>query len=134
MSIYDLPFIIALCSLTVQDLKQCLIDSRLLAPAFLLGVTHHDSHPVTAFIIYVCVLIINHHYREKFLGNGDLDVIFVGALHLSPDQLPLWLTISCGLHLPISLWQPTKPLPFLPALTVGFLLLEVIRQYGVLTC
>ncbi|MFR4253415.1 MAG: prepilin peptidase [Weissella confusa] len=102
MSIYDLPFIIALCSLTVQDLKQCLIDSRLLAPAFLLGVTHHDSHPVTAFIIYVCALIINHHYREKFLGNGDLDVIFVGALHLSPDQLPLWLTISCGLHLPIS--------------------------------
>lgn len=132
MSVFDLPFIIALCSLTVQDLKRCLIDSRLLLPAFVLGVTHHDSHPLAAFLVYICALIINHHYHEKFLGNGDLDVIFVGALYLPADQLPLWLTISCGCHLPISLWQPKTPLPFLPALTSGFLALEVISQYGLL--
>lgn len=132
MSIFDLPFIIALCSLTVQDLKQHLIDSRLLVPAFILGVTHHDSHSIVAFSICICALIINHHYHEKFIGNGDLDVIFVGALYLSPDQLPLWLTLSCGFQLPFSLRCSSKPVPFLPALTVGFLSLEVISQYGAL--
>lgn len=107
MSIYDLPFIIALCSLTVQDLKQCLIDSRLLAPAFLLGVTHHDSHPVTAFIIYVCALIINHHYREKFLGNGDLDVILlvlfiyhqINYLYGSQSAVAFIYPLVCGSQL-----------------------------------
>lgn len=121
MHYLEVFIIMPLFILAKQDWQMKLIDSRWLACPTFIAYLQHDLPCLTIFVAYIVALIINRHLQEKFLGNGDLDILAAGACWLTGTDWLLWLTLACLLQLLLANYCKAEQLPFVPALTISFI-------------
>ncbi|TVV40146.1 hypothetical protein FO438_02970 [Weissella cibaria] len=125
MHYLEVFIIMPLFILAKQDWQMKLIDSRWLACPTFIACLQPDLPCLTIFVTYIVALIINRHLQEKFLGNGDLDLLAAGACWLTGTDWLLWLTLACLLQLLLANYCKAEQLPFVPSLTVSFIFVIV---------
>ncbi|EHO53349.1 prepilin peptidase [Lentilactobacillus kisonensis] len=85
---------------------------------------HHTSHQlIIATLFYIVSQLIN--YRERFIGNGDIDILICLWLPTNLGFM-LWVTclacISAIIYLLIIPWPNNNKIPFVPFITIGYVL------------
>jgi len=120
---------IILLILSWQDWRTKQISAWLLIPfIWYAGLQYNASYLLFSLLIYIIALLINA-FIQPIIGNGDLDILFVGSLYLPFHHWLGWLTISCLIVLALYPFLSNKVIPFVPFLTTGFILQTIWAYY-----
>jgi Flp pilus assembly protein protease CpaA len=113
-------FLCVLLYLSWQDLRSKTINSLYLLIPFA-TVCYLEGMPWSAIFAYITTLAINTLTKEKWLGNGDIDILYVGFCIIGFAGILPWVLLSCAVVLCITPFLKSNIIPFVPALTVGLL-------------
>lgn len=117
-------FLLLLCRTAIEDWYTKTFNFIHLSSIFTLICLFHPQNTIM-ILIYVMCLYINHIFKEKFIGHGDIDILWLGYTLLTPEKWLFWLLIACVLQLCLQFTTPKHPqtLPFVPALACSWLLI-----------
>lgn len=96
----------------------------LLAVDMIILLSSFSNNFLIVYILIVILTILMYPLFSKYIGGGDIKVLLLLFPIIKEDILPLIL-VSSLLGLVFSILQKSKIIPFIPFITVGFILLEV---------
>ncbi|MCM0583301.1 prepilin peptidase [Weissella diestrammenae] len=116
-------FTFVLLFLSWQDWQTYQISSWLLMPIiWLASLSFKIMDMLLVLGIYILTLFVNK-LSEKYIGSGDIDIMFTNFLVLNdPQQWLLWLTLSSLLAYGYAHSTKRIQLPFVPFLTIANIL------------
>ncbi|RRG17538.1 hypothetical protein D3P96_07115 [Weissella viridescens] len=116
-------FLMVLICLGQQDLSTKSINSFLLFPFWCIATVLHWQTCLLIGISYLCVLYLNQLNQQRWIGNGDLDVLACG-LCLTPNLIGFsWLNCACLIQLALqALFYRERQAPFVPSLSISWAL------------
>lgn len=114
-------FLLLLCRIAELDWRSKMFDFAFLSPIMLLILLYHPNK-LPIFCTYIVILLANHLTHEHYIGNGDIDILWIGYC-LQPFQTwAEWLLLACisQYFLQMLTYNTTKPTPFAPSLALSF--------------
>lgn len=115
-------FLLLLLRTSREDWRNKSFSFELFSSLFTLICLFHPNN-TSMCLIYVVCLCINHLTHEHFIGNGDIDILWIGFTLITPQKWFLWIMIACVCQLLVQTLTTNKQahLPFVPSLTCGWL-------------
>lgn len=87
------------------------------------------SHPqnVLLLLLYLTILICNIVLDERFIGNGDIDLLWIGYCLVSLITWYEWLLVACLCQVILQHLdtRTTAAAPFVPSLALSWLVIGV---------
>jgi len=85
-------------------------------------------HPniILSVILYLLFIFLNTFLKETYIGNGDIDILWLGSLILSLENWYFWLLFACSIHFILEkfgVFQNT-PAPFVPSITLSWIIVN----------
>ncbi len=115
-----LVFFLTIIILSVQDIYDQSITYPLLFPALLMHILS-TSFNWSYFLLYLLVSLINILNHETWLGNGDIDITYLGFCYLGTPAMMISLLIASSTAMIWSMLLNQKRIAFVPFLTLGYL-------------
>lgn len=122
---FDLLLLTTLLTLSYQNVCHQYINSLWLILPLLFGALFYRTPIWLLFSIYCLCLVINILSGERFIGNGDLDVLATLSLYVTFQQFWFICTIACACQLFFHLLTHKQMIAFIPAITMGYIVFLV---------
>ena len=128
MLLIEIFFIFTLLLISYQDIRRQEINVIFLIPTCLLY-SFFITIPWFTFIIYTLITIANYWSNERYLGQGDVDVIAAGSLFLVHNEIIFWLLLASVFGLAGIKLSRTQQIPFAPYLTASFIIIAIVKFF-----
>lgn len=116
----DFLLLLILIYISYQDIRSQEFNSVWLATPLFLGALFYR---VPVFLIlagYIICLTINTSTHERYVGNGDLDILAIILFYVNFYNFWLICTCACGIQIFCHYINGKKTLPFVPAITLSY--------------
>lgn len=119
-------FLLLLIRLAELDWRMKSFHLSIILPLIILIFIYHP-HNLQLIAIYIIMLLANYTTGERFIGNGDIDLLWIGYSLLPLFNWYEWVLSACIIQLSLQhrsiTSRPTdEHVPFVPALAMSWLI------------
>lgn len=117
-------FLLLLFHIAALDWRSKKFEFTLLLPMIILILVFHPEN-ISLCCVYILTLMINHWMQEKFIGNGDIDILWIGYCVTGLQMWSEWLLLACICQylLQFCYMTPAQTAPFVPSLATSWLII-----------